>query len=164
MITKEGDPISYPDQYNHEGYLDITAYLATKSLERPKRQVNETEDYRRGKIYYADLSPSVGSEQGGIRPVIVVQNDKGNQYGPTIIIAPITSQINKRRDLPIHYYIRKVPGLKSPGVVLLEQIRTIDKKRVIKYLGQASKRQMNQLDKVLERSLGLKNHKCKDAT
>ena len=156
-------PISYPDQYNHEGYLDMTAYLATKGLHSPQKQLREDEAYRRGNIYLADLNPSVGSEQGGLRPVLVVQNDKGNQYGPTIIVAPITSRIDKRRDLPIHYYAPKVRGLHGPGLVLLEQIRTIDKSRVIKRLGRMSDRQMDEISKILETSRGLKTPFCKDA-
>ena len=156
-------PISYPDQYNHEGYMDMTAYLATKDLDCPKRELDEEDAFRRGYVYIADLNPSVGSEQGGRRPVLLIQNDKGNQNGPTIIVAPITSRTNKRRDLPIHYYAHRVKGLRGPCMVLLEQIRTIDKSRVIKKVGEMSDKQMTEIDNVLGTSLGLKKSFCKDA-
>ena len=84
---------------------------------------------KRGDIFYADLSPVVGSEQGGVRPVLVVQNDIGNKYSPTVIIAAITSQMNKVK-LPTHVEVSAEFGLPKNSVVLLEQIRTIDKKRL----------------------------------
>ena len=85
---------------------------------------------KRGDIYYADLSPVIGSEQGGIRPVLIVQNDVGNKYSPTVIAAAITSQINKAK-LPTHIEIdAQEYGLSKDSVILLEQIRTIDKKRL----------------------------------
>ena len=84
---------------------------------------------KRGEIYYADLSPVIGSEQGGIRPVLVVQNDVGNKYSPTVIVAAITSQINKAK-MPTHVEIdAKEYGLVKDSVILLEQVRTIDQKR-----------------------------------
>ena len=86
---------------------------------------------KRGELYYADLSPVVGSEQGGVRPVLIVQNDIGNKYSPTVIAAAITSQINKAK-IPTHIeLLAKDYGLPKDSVVLLEQIRTIDKKRII---------------------------------
>lgn len=91
---------------------------------------NDTTDSKRGDIFYADLSPVVGSEQGGIRPVIVIQNNIGNKYSPTVIIAAITSQINKAK-LPTHVEISSEDyGLNKDSVVLLEQIRTLDKRRL----------------------------------
>ena len=85
---------------------------------------------KRGDIYYADLSPVIGSEQGGIRPVLVVQNDVGNKYSPTVIAAAITSQINKAK-LPTHIEVNaQMYGLSKDSVILLEQVRTIDKKRL----------------------------------
>ena len=90
---------------------------------------------KRGEIYYADLSPVVGSEQGGVRPVLIIQNDMGNKYSPTVIAAAITSQIGKNR-LPTHIEIdSKDVGLKSDSVVLAEQIRTIDKSRLKEKIG-----------------------------
>ena len=84
---------------------------------------------KRGELYYADLSPVVGSEQGGIRPVLVVQNDVGNKYSPTIIAAAVTSKINKAK-LPTHIELPSAYGLAKDSVILLEQIRTIDKRRL----------------------------------
>ena len=87
-------------------------------------------EVKRGDLYYADLSPVVGSEQGGVRPVLIIQNDIGNKYSPTVIIAAITSQINKAK-LPTHIEISANEyGLNKDSVILLEQIRTIDKKRI----------------------------------
>ena len=88
---------------------------------------------RRGEIYYADLSPVVGSEQGGIRPVVIVQNDMGNRYSPTIIVVPITTRLNKK-NLPTHTKINNSSLLKE-SIALMEQIRTIDKSRLISYKG-----------------------------
>ena len=110
---------------------------------------------KRGDIFYADLSPVIGSEQGGIRPVLVIQNDIGNKYSPTIIIAAITSQINKAK-LPTHIEI-KAPdyGLPKDSVVLLEQVRTIDKKRLREKIGRFSDEKMKEVDECLKISLGL---------
>lgn len=110
---------------------------------------------RRGDIFYADLSPVIGSEQGGVRPVLVVQNDVGNKYSPTIIIAAITSQINKAR-LPTHIEINAPDfGLPKDSVVLLEQIRTIDKKRLREKIGRFNEDMMRSVDEALMISLGL---------
>lgn len=90
---------------------------------------------KRGDLYYADLSPVIGSEQGGVRPVVIVQNDVGNKYSPTVIIAAITSQVNKAK-LPTHVDVSSQSyGLPKNSVVLLEQIRTIDKKRLRDKIG-----------------------------
>ena len=111
---------------------------------------------KRGDIFYADLSPVIGSEQGGVRPVLVVQNDVGNKYSPTIIIAAITSQINKAR-LPTHIEIVAPDfGLPKDSVVLLEQIRTIDKKRLREKIGKFSEDMMRIVDDGLKISIGLK--------
>ncbi len=110
---------------------------------------------KRGDVYYADLSPVVGSEQGGIRPVLVIQNDIGNKYSPTIIIAAITSQINKAK-LPTHVEIKASEyGLSKDSVVLLEQIRTIDKKRLREKIGRFNDEMMAKVDECLKISLGL---------
>ncbi len=110
---------------------------------------------RKGDIYYADLSPVVGSEQGGIRPVLVVQNDIGNRYSPTIIIAAITSQINKAK-LPTHVEIKGDDyGLSKDSVLLLEQIRTIDKKRLGEKIGHVEDDIIEKVDDALRISLGL---------
>jgi len=110
---------------------------------------------RRGEIYYADLSPVVGSEQGGVRPVLIVQNDIGNKYSPTIIVAAITSQINKAK-LPTHIELSASEyGLPKDSVILLEQIRTIDKKRLREKICTLSSEVMEKVNEALQISLGL---------
>ena len=112
---------------------------------------------KRGDIYYADLSPVVGSEQGGIRPVLIVQNDVGNKHSPTVIAAAITSQINKAR-LPTHIELSgQTYGLSKDSVVLLEQIRTIDKKRLKEKMGRLDDDLMSRIDNALAVSFGLQN-------
>ncbi len=110
---------------------------------------------KRGDIYYADLSPVVGSEQGGVRPVLVVQNDVGNRYSPTVIAAAITSQINKAK-MPTHIELcAKEYGLNKDSVVLLEQIRTIDKRRLKEKIGRLDLKLMREVDSALSISFGL---------
>ena len=110
---------------------------------------------KRGDIFYADLRPVVGSEQGGIRPVIVLQNDAGNKYSPTIICAAITSKMNKAK-LPTHIELgAKTYGLSRDSVVLLEQIRTIDKKRLKERMGKLDDKLMNRVDNAIAVSFGL---------
>jgi mRNA interferase MazF len=110
---------------------------------------------KRGDIFYADLSPVIGSEQGGIRPVIIIQNDIGNKYSPTIIVAAITSQINKAK-LPTHVEISSEEyGLNKDSVVLLEQIRTIDKKRLKEKIGHMTDKDIQKVDDALLISMGL---------
>lgn len=110
---------------------------------------------RRGDVFYADLSPVVGSEQGGIRPVLVIQNDIGNRYSPTVIVAAITSQIAKGK-LPTHVELRVQEfGLDRDSVVLLEQIRTIDKRRLRERIGRLEAETMERVDAALVVSLGL---------
>ncbi len=113
------------------------------------------ESVKRGDIYYADLSPVVGSEQGGTRPVLIVQNDTGNRHSPTVIAAAITSKLGKAR-LPTHITVpgREV-GLRKDSVILLEQIRTIDKKRLREHMGRLTPAQMEQVDSALAVSFGL---------
>lgn len=110
---------------------------------------------KRGDIYYADLSPVIGSEQGGVRPVLIVQNDVGNRYSPTVICAAITSQINKAK-LPTHIELESNRyQLVKDSVVLLEQIRTIDKRRLKEKLGHLDIEIMKKVNKALVVSLGL---------
>lgn len=110
---------------------------------------------KRGDIFYADLSPVIGSEQGGIRPVIILQNDVGNKYSPTVIVAAITSQINKAK-LPTHVEISSEEyGLNKDSVVLLEQVRTLDKKRLKEKIGHMTVKDMQKVDDALTVSLGL---------
>ena len=109
---------------------------------------------KRGEIYYADLSPVIGSEQGGIRPVLIVQNDVGNKHSPTVIAAAITSQKEKAK-LPTHIELNSACGLAKDSVVLLEQIRTIDKRRLKEKMGALGGADMGRVDQALSVSLGI---------
>ncbi|MCI5751348.1 MAG: type II toxin-antitoxin system PemK/MazF family toxin [Oscillospiraceae bacterium] len=110
---------------------------------------------KRGEIYYADLSPVVGSEQGGIRPVLIVQNDVGNRHSPTVIAAAITSRCEKNK-LPTHIELNASScGLSKDSVVLLEQIRTIDKRRLKERMGELDPNSMTQVNNALSVSFGL---------
>ena len=108
----------------------------------------------RGEIYYADLSPVIGSEQGGYRPVLILQNNKGNKYSTTVIVAPISSRMTKN-DLPTHVIIEPI-FLEKKSVILLEQIRTIDKKRVDERLGCLSSDTMEKVNIAIKTSLDIK--------
>lgn len=110
---------------------------------------------KRGDIFYADLSPVVGSEQGGVRPVLIIQNDTGNRYSPTVIAAAITSQTGKAR-LPTHIELAAQGyGLSRDSVILLEQIRTIDKSRLRERMGKLDEATMNKVDNAIAVSFGL---------
>ena len=110
---------------------------------------------KRGDIYYADLSPVVGSEQGGIRPVLIVQNNVGNRYSPTVIAAAITSQVNKTK-MPTHIELgARSFGLTKDSIVLTEQIRTLDKKRLREKMGTLDREHMQSVDEALAVSFGL---------
>ena len=110
---------------------------------------------KRGDIFYADLRPVVGSEQGGIRPVLVIQNDIGNKYSPTVIVAAVTSQINKSK-LPTHLELDASDfGLTKDSVVLLEQVRTIDKSRLREKVCHLDETSMSKIDRGLQISLGI---------
>ena len=114
----------------------------------------EKQEFKRGEIYFADLSPVVGSEQGGVRPVLIIQNDIGNKYSPTVIVAAITSQINKAK-IPTHIEISALEyNLPKDSVVLLEQIRTIDKRRLKEKLSALDSVKMRKVDLALLISLG----------
>lgn len=109
---------------------------------------------KRGELYYADLSPVVGSEQGGVRPILIVQNDTGNKYSPTVIAAAVTSRLNKAK-LPTHIEISANEfGLSKNSVILLEQIRTLDKKRLKERIGELSAGTMQKVNAALLISLG----------
>ena len=110
---------------------------------------------KRGDIYYADLSPVIGSEQGGLRPVLIVQNDVGNRYSPTVIAAAITSKMSKTK-LPTHIDIPgQNAGLSKDSVILLEQVRTIDKQRLKEKMGHLDRTTMNNVDNAIQVSFGL---------
>ena len=112
-------------------------------------------NYRRGDIYLVDLGTNIGSEQGGCRPVLLIQNDVGNHYAPTLIVAPVSSRYWKKSKQPTHSLIEGIENLNSPSVVLAEQILTIDKMRVMKYLGKVPEEQMQGINKAVRVSLGL---------
>mgnify|MGYP002570284988 CR=1 FL=1 len=109
----------------------------------------------RGDLYYADLSPVIGSEQGGLRPVLIVQNNTGNRHSPTVIVAAITSRTTKAK-LPTHVPVtREESGLKCDSTILLEQVRTIDRCRLFHYIGRLDDTQMLQVDQAIQKSFGL---------
>lgn len=107
----------------------------------------------RGDIFYADLGNVIGSEQGGIRPVLIVQNDKANQFSSTFIILPITSA--KKRRMPVHIRIPRSNGLPKKSIVLAEQIRTIDRSRLLEYIGSLDEQHMKNVDYAIKISLGV---------
>lgn len=117
--------------------------------------MKENWNYRRGDIYLVDLGTNVGSEQGGCRPVLLLQNDVGNHFGPTLIVAPVSSRYWKKSKQPTHTLIEGIQNLSSPSVVLAEQLLTIDKVRVMKYLGKVPEEQMQEVNKAVKVSLGL---------
>ena len=122
-----------------------------------RRSVNFVDtSVKRGDIYYADLSPVVGSEQGGVRPVLIIQNDTGNRYSPTVIAAAITSQTGKAR-LPTHIDlpVDQSCGLSRDSIVLLEQIRTLDKRRLREHMGKVDEKAMKKVDNAIAVSFGL---------
>lgn len=117
--------------------------------------------YLRGEIYYADLGHGVGSEQEGRRPVVILQNDVGNRYSPTVIVAAVTTKNVRKRKLPVHAYIGTKEGMREPSVVLLEQLRTIDKTRLEERIGKLLPKQMKALNNALAVSVGLIDPKPK---
>lgn len=111
--------------------------------------------YLRGDMYYADLGRGVGSEQEGYRPVVIIQNNKGNQHSPTVIVAAISGKAGVKPKLPTHHFINAECGLELPSIVLMEQIRTLDKRRLTKYIGRLSKEHIRGMDHSLAVSVGL---------
>ena len=117
--------------------------------------MKENWNYHRGDIYLVDLGTNIGSEQGGCRHVLLAQNDVGNHFGPTLIVAPVSSRYWKKSKQPTHTLIEGIQNLSSPSVVLAEQLLTIDKVRVMKYLGKVPAEQMRNVNKAVMVSLGL---------
>ncbi len=111
--------------------------------------------YLRGDLYYADLGHGIGSEQQGERPVVIIQNNIGNKHSPTVIVAAITSKTRSKAKLPTHYYIDAEDGLEQPSIVLLEQIRTIDKRRLSGYIGRLNEAHIRGINHALAISIGL---------
>ena len=110
--------------------------------------------YKRGDVFWADLSPVIGSEQDGVRPVVILQNDIGNKYSPTVIVAPLTSNLHRDKHLVTHVPVC-MQGLPQYSVVLLEQIRTVDKARLGNFVGVMDKETLNKIDGSVMCSLGL---------
>jgi len=110
---------------------------------------------RRGDIYYADLDPAVGSEQAGSRPILIIQNNIGNLHGPTVIVTALTHHADQKTQLPTHCVLKGVRGLKFESVVLGEQIRTLDKRRLTEFVGRLNRKTMRKVDHVIKVSLGL---------
>lgn len=123
--------------------------LNGRSLEITERSIV------RGDLYYEDLSPVVGSEQGGIRPVLIVQNNTGNRFGPTLIVAAITSKADSKANLPTHILLHAVHGLERDSLALLEQVRTIDRRRIREYIGTLDEENMGRINQALTISFGL---------
>ena len=128
-------------------------YRKNKPVHRPGSDENWV--FRRGGIYTANLNPFKGSEQGGTRPVLVLQNNDGNYHCPTLIVAPISSQL-KKTELPTHYILKRGHGLAMDSIVELEQIKTIDKSRIERYIGWITKEQLSDIEDVIRKSLGMK--------
>ena len=112
----------------------------------------------RGEMYYADLSPVIGSEQGGKRPVLIIQNNIGNLYSPTVIVAAMTGKVRRKAKLPTHYIVNGYSELGEDSIILLEQIRTIDKRRLKKYIEKLLPAEMESVEKCMIISLGLKQY------
>ncbi len=136
------------------------AYVRYRKTIEPGKCRNWT--FRRGDIYTANLNPFRGSEQGGTRPVLVLQNNDGNIFCPTLIVAPLSSRI-KKRNLPTHVLLEKGRGLIMDSIVELEQIKTIDKTRIRRYIGRVTREQMASVDESLHKSLGLYIPECVEA-
>lgn len=111
--------------------------------------------YLRGDMYYADLGRGVGSEQEGYRPVLIIQNNTGNKYSTTVIVAAISSKVNAKAKLPTHYLLKAENGLELPSIVLLEQLRTIDKRRLENYIGRLDEYHIRRINRALAVSVGL---------
>lgn len=113
--------------------------------------------YLRGDRYFADLGKGIGSEQEGYRPIVIIQNNVGNKHSPTVIVASISSKVGVKAKLPTHYYIGTENGLELPSIVLLEQLRTIDKRRLENYIGRLTDKHINGLNHALAVSIDLIN-------
>lgn len=118
---------------------------------------------KRGDIFLADMNPAIGSEQGGVRPVLIIQNNMGNKHSPTTMVACLTTKRNSKKHLSTHYLLPYIKGLKEPSMVLFEQIFTIDKSRLIKKVARVPSAYMNTMTRNINSSLSL-NHKKKVKT
>ncbi len=116
----------------------------------------------KGDIYYATLDPIVGSEQNGTRPVVIVQNDMGNKYSPTVLVAPITSKAKFKPQLPTHVFIKASEYIKHNSIALLEQIRVLDKSRLISYIDSLTDKQIKKLDIGIIKSFNISKESLND--
>ena len=132
-----------------------------KTVSRDPSQ-NKDWVYRRGDIYIANLNPFKGSEQGGTRPVLVLQNNDGNFFCPTLIVAPLSSKL-KKPNLPTHFLLKNGRGLMTDSIVELEQIKTIDKCRIKRYVGKITRTQMSGVEDAIRESLGMEIPECVEA-
>ena len=121
--------------------------------------MNRNQTVRRGDMFYANLNPKVGSEQGDLRPVLVVQNNAGNTYSPTVVVVPITRNLNKKT-LPTHVVIPKANGLENNSLALVEQIRTIDRSRITGYIGHIGGDVQAEIDAALLVCVGIESHRA----
>ena len=110
---------------------------------------------KKGDVFLASLNPIIGSEQSGTRPVVIVQNNKGNKHSPTVLVAPITSKINNKKNLPTHVFIKAFAGVKYDSTILIEQCRVIDKKRLKSYIGTVGKNIIKEIDIALIEGYGI---------
>ena len=132
--------------------------------EKPRRDPSSVKNwiYRRGDIYLVDFDPVVGSEQGGVRPGLVLQNDIGNFVSPTMVVAPVTTQL-KRLDLPTHVLLENVRGLNATSMAVIEQPKPIDKQRIRRYLGKINKEQMKAVEAAMLIEFGMEIPECVEA-
>ena len=125
------------------------------AAQRKGMVISMNRTYHRGDMYYADLGRGIGSEQEGYRPVLIIQNDTGNKHSPTVIVAAISSKVDAKAKLPTHYLLKAENGLELPSLVLMEQLRTIDKRRLETYIGHLEEQHIRRLNRALAVSVGL---------
>ena len=142
-------------------YCSVSGFYIAVGNGQRRRTSFMKHSFLRGEIYYADLSPIVGSEQGGTRPVLIIQNNVGNRFASTVIVAAITSRINAKPKQPTHSFIGTVGTMKYPSVVMLEQLRTLDKCRVGPYVGSLSDEKMEDVTRALCISLAINRQAVK---
>lgn len=130
-------------------------FLWCLGAQRKGMVISMNRTYHRGDMYYADLGRGIGSEQEGYRPVLIIQNDTGNKHSPTVIVAAISSKVDAKAKLPTHYLLKAENGLELPSLVLLEQLRTIDKRRLETYIGHLEEQHIRRLNRALAVSVGL---------
>ena len=142
------------------GWIAQSDFLHSR-CKRQRRRFYMSRTYLRGEIYYADLDPVVGSEQMGIRPVLILQNNVGNHFARTVIVAPITSRIHTKSKIPTHSNIGMIGRMKYPSVVMLEQLRTLDKRRIGYYIGKLPEEKMQDVTRALCVSLAIRQNTAK---